>query len=51
LWACFIQLGDYSAIKIEKVDYFNYYIIGGLILTALGIFYFFLKRGKIKNQK
>ena len=51
LWACFVQLGDYSAIKIEKVDYFNYYVFAGLILAVFGIFYFFFKKGKSKNQK
>jgi CHAT domain-containing protein len=46
LWACFIQLGDYSAIKIEKVDYFNYIAIVGLFLTAIVVLYVILKKKK-----
>ncbi len=44
LWACFIQLGDYSAIKIEKVGNFNYYLIAGIILLALTILFVYFRR-------
>ena len=44
LWACFIQLGDYSVIKIEKVGNFNYYLIPGIILLALTILFVYFRR-------
>jgi CHAT domain-containing protein len=44
LWACFIQLGDYSAIKIEKVDYFNYLIISAVLGSVLALLIFFYRR-------
>jgi CHAT domain-containing protein len=44
MWACFIQLGDYSAIKIEKVDYFNYLIISVVLGSVLALLIFFYRR-------
>jgi CHAT domain-containing protein len=49
LWACFMQLGDYSGIKIEKVNYFNYLILAGLLLAALGVLFFYLRKRKYSN--
>jgi LPXTG-motif cell wall-anchored protein len=49
LWACLMQLGDYSAIKIEKVNYFNYLVLAGLLLAALGVLFFYLKKRKYSN--
>ena len=50
LWACFVQLGDYSAIKIEKVDYFNYVIIsvviGSVLAFVILFYYLMLKKRK-----
>jgi CHAT domain-containing protein len=50
LWACFIQLGDYSAIKIDKIGNFNYLIYVGLFLSAIGVLYFYFRRRKNSNQ-
>jgi CHAT domain-containing protein len=44
LWACFIQLGDYSVIEIEKAGKFNYYLISGIILLALTILFVYFRR-------
>jgi CHAT domain-containing protein len=49
LWACFMQLGDYSAIKIEKINYFNYLVLAGLLLAALGVLFFYLRKRKYSN--
>ncbi len=50
LWACLMQLGDYSAIKIEKVNYFNYLIISLMLGSALALLIFFYRR-KLMQQK
>jgi hypothetical protein len=49
-WACFVQLGDYSAIKIEKVDYFNYLIISAVLGSVLALLFFFYRR-MLKKRK
>ena len=44
LWGCLMQLGDYSAIKIEKVNYFNYLIISLVLGSVLALLIFFYRR-------
>jgi LPXTG-motif cell wall-anchored protein len=44
-----MQLGDYSAIKIEKINYFNYLVLAGLLLAALGVLFFYLRKRKYSN--
>jgi hypothetical protein len=45
-----MQLGDYSAIKIEKVNYFNYLIISLVLGSVLALLIFFYRR-KLMQQK
>ena len=44
LWGCLMQLGDYSVIKIEKVNYFNYLIISLVLGSVLALLIFFYRR-------
>lgn len=47
LWACFIQVGDYNAIKINKRSLFPYYIAGAVLFLLLAILlYRFFKKNK-----
>jgi hypothetical protein len=50
LWACLMQLGDYSPVKIEKVNYFNYLIISLVLGSVLALLIFFYRR-KLMQQK
>ncbi len=48
LWACFIQLGDYSPIFLAQKSYFNYLIISAVIGSVIVLLLFFYRR---KNKK
>jgi CHAT domain-containing protein len=48
LWACFIQLGDYSPIILAQKSYFNYLIISAVIGSVIVLLLFFYRR---KNKK
>ena len=39
LWACFVQVGDYSAITINKKGWpmYYYYALGGLLIVVVGL--------------
>ena len=46
MWAAFVQVGDYSSIKINHKKNWNYYIIGTVIFLLISFFLLILKKQK-----
>lgn len=46
MWAAFVQVGDYSNIKINSKSYWNYYIIGTVVFLLVLLLTFFKTRKK-----